>query len=245
MPMAPQQPPPARPALPGRPPGYSPGPAGPARESEQPGCACPPGRDRPLPDPAAVRLIRVPESAPPYDVPGCSGPAAPAGAATGHTAEGGHAAGADGGSQDGRGTASPRIGQERRDRRTVGSPGGGRGDGTGPGQQPPGWPGQFAQVLAETLAGTRPARQIRPWTTERARTHIQRLGAQMSGGQQPRIRRVITSRPACNVVEMTVIVGFGTRVRALAVRLEHADATLIPGRPPRSARWVCTAVEAA
>jgi hypothetical protein len=101
-------------------------------------------------------------------------------------------------------------------------------------------------MLAETLAGSRPSRQIVPWTTERARTHIRRLGPQLSARQQPRIRRVITFRPACDVVEMTVIVGFGPRVRALAVRLEHTDATTgVPGRPARAARWLCTAVEAA
>src|SRR2546430_1731629 len=32
-------------------------------------------------------------------------------------------------------------------------------------REPPGWPGQFAQVLAETLAGSRPSRQLVPWTT--------------------------------------------------------------------------------
>ncbi|MGE5134750.1 MAG: Rv3235 family protein [Gemmatimonadota bacterium] len=113
------------------------------------------------------------------------------------------------------------------------------------GQPPPGWPGQFAQVLAETLAGSRPPRQLVPWTTQQARTHIRRLGAQLSAAERPRIRRVITSRPASDVVEMAVIVGFGPRVRALAVRLEQAGPTAAPGRPARPPRWVCTAVEAA
>jgi hypothetical protein len=45
---------------------------------------------------------------------------------------------------------------------------------------------------------------------------------------------------------MTVIVGFGPRIRALAVRLErdgphHAS----PGRAAKAARWVCTVIEAA
>jgi Family of unknown function (DUF6459) len=62
----------------------------------------------------------------------------------------------------------------------------------------------------------------------------------------------MTSRPATGVVEMTVIVGFGPRVRALAVRLEReAPRPSGPGRdgPPEpgaeAARWICTAVEAA
>ena len=126
------------------------------------------------------------------------------------------------------------------------APGGaGRREAAAGSQPPPGWPSQFAQVLAETLAGSRPPRQLVPWTTERARTHIRRLGAQLSAAEQPRIRRVITSRPASDVVEMAVIVGFGPRVRALAVRLEQAGPTAAPGRPARPPRWVCTAVEAA
>jgi hypothetical protein len=85
-----------------------------------------------------------------------------------------------------------------------------------------------------------------PWTTEEALTRIQRLGPRLASGQRPRVRRVLTSRPATDVLEMTVIVGFGPRVNALAVRLERsrpaADAR--PG-VPSAARWVCTAVEAA
>ncbi|MBO0814558.1 MAG: hypothetical protein J2P30_05315, partial [Actinobacteria bacterium] len=44
----------------------------PALPPERPGCPKAPGEHRPLPDPAAVRLYLVPESAPPYDdeVPG-------------------------------------------------------------------------------------------------------------------------------------------------------------------------------
>jgi Family of unknown function (DUF6459) len=63
----------------------------------------------------------------------------------------------------------------------------------------------------------------------------------------------MTSRPATGVVEMTVVVGFGPRVRALAVRLER-EARARPSGPGRNsppqpgaeaARWICTAVEAA
>jgi hypothetical protein len=49
--------------------------------------------------------------------------------------------------------------------------------------------------------------------------------------------------PRSGVVEMTVIVTIGPRVRAIAVRLEQSD----PGRPgdDRDGRWLCTAIEAA
>jgi hypothetical protein len=50
------------------------------------------------------------------------------------------------------------------------------------------------------------------------------------------------SAPAPNVLEMTAVVGFGPRVRVLAVRLERARP-----RPYQagSSRWCCTAIESA
>lgn len=98
----------------------------------------------------------------------------------------------------------------------------------------PGWPSQFAQVLAETLAGSRPASQLTPWTTEQTRRQIQRLGPMLSTGQRPRIRRIMTSAPSHQVLELTAVVGFGSRMRVLAVRLERANE-----------HWRCTAIESA
>jgi Family of unknown function (DUF6459) len=118
------------------------------------------------------------------------------------------------------------------------------------------WPNLFAQVLAEALAGSRPARQLSPWTTQQARGHIRRLGPLLRAsrepqassprsfatdgkrsmaGSEPRVRRVVASMPSADVVEMAVVVRFGPRVRALAVRLEH----------PEGRKWICTAIEAA
>jgi Family of unknown function (DUF6459) len=111
-----------------------------------------------------------------------------------------------------------------------------------PGPPPPGWPSQFAQVVAETLAGSRPARQLVPWTTERARRRIRQLGPMLATDQRPKVRRVMTSAPAANVLEVTAVVGFGPRLRVLALRLELEQ--------PRSyrhggSRWCCTAIESA
>ena len=101
-------------------------------------------------------------------------------------------------------------------------------------------------MLAETLAGSRPPAQIAPWTTERARSHIRKLGPLLTAGQRPLVQRVITSAPSAGVVEMAVVVGFGPRVRALAVRLEQmAPRPATAGHPARQARWLCTTVEAA
>jgi Family of unknown function (DUF6459) len=108
------------------------------------------------------------------------------------------------------------------------------------------WPSQFAQVLAETLAGARPPGQLNKWTTERARSRIRGLAPMLTADHQPRVRRVITSQPAPGVVEMSVVVGFGGRVRALAVRLERTQPQPArPGRAAQQARWLCTALEVA
>ena len=93
----------------------------------------------------------------------------------------------------------------------------------------PGWPSQFAQVLAETLAGARNQGQIVPWTTDQARRRIRQLGPMLAAGTAPRVPRIMTSRPTDSAVEMTVVVGFGSRVRALAVRAGARRAA--PGQP--------------
>ena len=106
------------------------------------------------------------------------------------------------------------------------------------------WSRQFAQVIAEILAGARSPRQLAPWTTERVRDRIILLTQTLTPGQRPRIRRIVTSRPAARVVEMTVVLSFGPRSRALALRLEQLPGRQpAPGLPARPARWLCTEIE--
>jgi len=106
------------------------------------------------------------------------------------------------------------------------------------------WSRQFAQVVAEILAGARSPRQIAPWTTERVRDRIILLTQTLSTDQKPRIRRIVTSRPAALVVEMTVVLSFGPRSRALALRIEQLPGRRpAPGLPARPARWLCTEIE--
>jgi hypothetical protein len=105
-----------------------------------------------------------------------------------------------------------------------------------------GWPSQFAQVLAETLAGARPAQQLTPWTTEQARRRIRQLGPMLATDQRPKVRRVMTSAPAADVLELTAVVGFGSRVRVLALRLEREQARAYR---QGGSRWRCTAIESA
>jgi hypothetical protein len=166
-----------------------------------------PGRSAPLPDLVAVRRIDIPSSAPPYDD-------EPKTAMTPAP------------------LAPSRPADTQPDK-----PGSGPGDPDPPGPGQGGWPSQFAQVLAETLAGSRPARQLSPWTTEQTRQRIRQLGPLLATGQRPRVRRIMTSVPRQNVLEMTAVVGFGPRVRVLAVRLEQADEA--------SDHWRCTAIESA
>lgn len=101
------------------------------------------------------------------------------------------------------------------------------------------WPPRFARILTEVMSGSRPAQQITPWLTQRARFHLHRLMPGFRYPQRPRVLRVMTSQPTATVVEMSVVVGIGTRARALALRLEqvvHDD---------QPTRWLCTDIEAA
>ncbi len=116
--------------------------------------------------------------------------------------------------------------------------------GDGPAAQSP-WPRQFALLLAETLAGARPVRQVLPWMSERGRHQLQRLLPLLRDEHRPRVLRVLTTTPSADVIEMTVIVLIGTRARALAVRLERIAGGArrpLPGGP--ASRWLCTDIEA-
>src|SRR5215831_5847375 len=253
----------------------------PALPPERPGCPAAPGGRRPLPDLAMVRLCLVPDSAPPYDDEVPTGEPPSRGWSAADNARPAHrgrraggdrlADGAPHGSRPAAGAAAtPAPGRPATAQPATGGSAAGGFAARGPsGGAARGWQSRFAQVLAETLAGSRPARQIVPWTTQQAREHIQRLGPRMASAQRPRVRRVVTYRPASDVMEMAVVVGFGPRVRALAVRLERSATPPLASRerstarpllgrerersathPPASqgepaGRWVCTAVEAA
>ena len=107
------------------------------------------------------------------------------------------------------------------------------------------WPRRLATVIVEVLAGVRPDRQLVTLATDRVRARIAGLAPLLACDRRPRITRIVTSRPAARVVEMTVVANFGPRSRALALRVEHVAARpAAPGWPARPARWLCTAIEA-
>ncbi len=119
------------------------------------------------------------------------------------------------------------------------------------------WPRQFAVLLTEALTGDRPIRQIRQWLSPRGRAHLHRLLPLFGDGQRARVHRVMTTQPSPDVIEMTVVVAVGPRIRALAVRLALAAPQQRPGwrekqpapvpapRAATSPRWLCTDIEAA
>jgi len=100
----------------------------------------------------------------------------------------------------------------------------------------PPWPRQFALLLAETLAGVRPVQQVLPLMSQRSSIHLHRLLPAFKSDHRPRVLRVLTTRPAPGVVEMTMIVVIGPRTRAIATRLELTQ---------HPQRWLCTDIEAA
>lgn len=97
-------------------------------------------------------------------------------------------------------------------------------------------PRQFPVLLAEALSGLRPARQLAPWLSKRGSLHLHTLMPLFRTGHQPKVLRILTTRPAPNVVEVTMIVAIGPRTRALAIRLEHSG---------QQERWQCTDIESA
>ena len=173
-----------------------------------------PGRQPSLPETVAVRTLVVPDTAPPYDDERPGDCESYAGEP---------------------GAGEPGAGEPGAEKQSAG--------GELPAADHAGlWASQFAQVLAETLAGSRPAQQLTPWTTEQARQRIRQLGPTLVTDQRPRVRRIVTSAPSPDVIELAAVVGFGTRVRALALRLERGET-----RPYRTTgeRWCCTAIESA
>ena len=190
-------------------------------------------------DPSAIRLLTLPALDPPFD----DDPAAARAAAdTGAARYGAPAPGAA--------ALTPKQGAP--------------GTSAAPGLDADGdWARQFARLLTEALSGARPLRQILPCTSDRARVQLRALMPLFAGGQRPRLLRVIATRPARDVIEMTVIAGLGGRTRALAVRLQRADPAdraptwltpagpagqrQVPAPPARQTapRWLCTDIEAA
>ena len=196
----------------------------------------------------SLRLVKVPDAAPPYDceIHGAGCPAMRAAAASRRdlTREPGSRPALDP-APGSRLALDPAPGSRLALDRVPGSrltPAGASAAVTGPAEALP-W--QFAQLIVEIMAGLRPPRQIIGLTSDHARVQARRLAPLLASNRRPRIQRIVTSRPAALAVEMAVIVNVGPRSRALAMRLEHLAARpATPGRPGPRGRWLCTAIEA-
>ena len=185
------------------------------------------------------RLVKVPDAAPPYDcqIHGARCPARCPGQTVAATVDGAPAAHAPQ-------LAAPPAGVPSLGAPSLGAPSGGAPSG-GAADLTSAWPRQLAVVIVEVLAGVRPDRQLVALATDRVRARVAGLAPLLACDRRPRITRIVTSRPAARVVEMTVVVKFGPRSRALALRVEHMAARpAAPGWPARPARWLCTAIEA-
>ena len=176
------------------------------------------------------RLVKVPDAAPPYDcqIHGARCPARCPGQTVAATVDGAPAAHAPQLAAPPAGV--PSLGAPSLGAPSLGAPSAGGADLTSA------WPRQLAVVIVEVLAGVRPDRQLVALATDRVRARVAGLAPLLACDRRPRITRIVTSRPAARVVEMTVVVNFGPRSRALALRVEHVAA--------RPARWLCTAFEA-
>jgi len=215
-------------------------------------------------DPEQIRLLTLPDVGPPFDddpaakdiaAAATAGPAAEAPFEDGHRAR---AAGARNIPRAQPETQAPRAGSAETD------PAGNASHAAHPAADVGGtdgeWARRFAVLLTEALSGARPVRQVLPWTSRRARVQLPALVPLFSGGQRPRVIRVIATMPAQDVIEMTVVAGIGSRTRALAVRLQRTDPAERPtwrsqpgtrtgrataARTRARTPWLCTDIEAA
>ncbi|GAB3442845.1 hypothetical protein GCM10027570_10370 [Streptomonospora sediminis] len=92
--------------------------------------------------------------------------------------------------------------------------------------------GRFAQILAEVLAGERPARQVRPLLSRRAYELLARRAGAYACAQRPRVRNARLSAPAADIAELSAVVECGARCRALALRVAYVQHA-----------WLCTHIE--
>ncbi|MDA8371555.1 MAG: Rv3235 family protein [Nocardiopsaceae bacterium] len=91
---------------------------------------------------------------------------------------------------------------------------------------------RLSQLMAEVLAGERPPAQMRPLLSQGAYDLLLRRAGVYASHHRPRIRRALLRMQEPDVTEVSAVVDYGTRCRALALRVaftQHA--------------WLCTHFE--
>jgi hypothetical protein len=89
----------------------------------------------------------------------------------------------------------------------------------------------IAQLVLDVLTGARPYHQLAGRTTPALFERLESLTARLSVPSTPRLGTVRVYEPEPGVAEVTAVATIGTRVQALALRLEH------------DRRWRCAAIE--
>jgi hypothetical protein len=89
----------------------------------------------------------------------------------------------------------------------------------------------IAQLVLDVLTGARPYHHLAGRTTPALFERLGSLSGRAAGRTAPRLGTVRVCSPVPGVMEVTAIATVGSRVQALALRLEH------------DRRWRCAAIE--
>ena len=89
------------------------------------------------------------------------------------------------------------------------------------------WVGKFVLTTAEIIGGRRPPMQLARWSHRRV--FLQLVEISHTYPALPKIRKIYIQEPIDGVIESTVTLRFGERVRSLMMRFEGVDQ-----------RWLCT-----
>lgn len=116
--------------------------------------------------------------------------------------------------------------------------------------------GRLAEAVVDVLLERRPLEQMRRWLSRDVAGQLMPQARAKGGGPaagsavgtfaaRSMIRSVRLHQPAAGIVESTVVVQDGPRVRAVALRFEQAAPTTNPNRPgrPLGFDWLCTALQ--
>jgi len=105
---------------------------------------------------------------------------------------------------------------------------------------------RFVESAVQIVSGDRPSSQVLRTSTRRVRDDLQRRAelvaragmhsAGMGRGRRPlvtpRVRKILPCFVAPGIAEVSAVVKYGERCRAVAARFEYTDD-----------RWICTAIE--
>jgi hypothetical protein len=89
----------------------------------------------------------------------------------------------------------------------------------------------IAQLVLDVLTGVRPYHHLAGRTTPELFERLESLAARLASRSVPRLGTVRVCEPGPDIAEVAAVATIGSRVQALALRLEH------------DRRWRCAAIE--